>query len=112
MPKAINRSIRNEFLLGAALVAAGLVMSSAALSVMLREHHTQLAQATSTQSAPSTNVDQKNSKDGVGPKELAPEPARPSEGTTGSNPSTAPAQKQDALPPAPPEKIGEPVAPK
>jgi len=105
IPKDAQRASRTDFVLAAVMIAGGLVMSGVALMHMPTHAPVQTAQ-TSTQ--PPANPSVPAGKDN-GPAESEPgdtrpppEPARPD----------ADAQKKGAtpaLPPAPPEKIGEPI---
>ena len=108
IPKDAQRASRTDFVLAAVMIAGGLVMAGVALMHMPTHAPVQTAQ-TSTQ--PPANPSVPAGKDngpaesepgGTRPTTPPPEPARPD----------ADAQKKGAtpaLPPAPPEKIGEPI---
>ena len=101
-----KRTARRDFLLAAALVTTGLVISGLSLTQLAR-HPQQLAQATQPlQSTPGAetkpSVPAEPVTTGTRPSKVPPEPARPD----------AEAQKsgaQPALPPAPAEKTAEPI---
>jgi predicted cobalt transporter CbtA len=100
-----KRAYKNDFLLAAAMIAAGLLMCALAL-VQLSSSGPLMAQATQPlQSSPPSAQDNApaESKPGGGrPTTPAPEPARPD----------AQAQKEGAkpaLPPAPAEKMAPPI---
>lgn len=101
-----KRSYRIDFLVAAALVTTGLVISGLSLAELRARGPQQLAQATQPlQSSPGAET----------------RPSVPAETTTGTRPSNVPpeparpdvdAQKagaQPALPPAPAEKTAEPI---
>ena len=101
-----NKRSYKEFILAAALVTTGLVMSGLAMGE-LRARPQQLAQATQPlQSTPGAETKPSAPADpvttGTRPQSVPPEPARPD----------AEAQKagaQPVLPPAPAEKTAEPI---
>ena len=102
-----KRSYRMDFILAAALVTTGLVMSGLSLTELRRGPPQQLAQATQPlQSTPGAEAKPSTPSEpvttGTRPSRVPPEPARPD----------ADAQKsgaQPALPPAPAEKTAEPI---
>ncbi|MBA2400852.1 MAG: hypothetical protein H0V72_19550 [Bradyrhizobium sp.] len=103
----IKRNSRKDFLLAAALVTTGLVMSGLSLTELRARDPQQLAQATQPlQSTPGAETKPEAPGEpvttGTRPSDVPPEPARPD----------ADAQKagaQPALPPAPAEKTAEPI---
>jgi len=102
-----KRSYRIDFLVAAALVTTGLVMSGLSLAELRARGPQQLAQATQplqstpgAETKPSTPAEPTTT--GTRPSGVTPEPARPD----------AEAQKsgaKPALPPAPAEKQAEPI---
>ena len=102
-----KRNYRIDFLLAAALVTTGLVMSGLSLAELGRRNPQQLAQATQPlQSTPGAETKPSTPSEpvttGTRPSNVPPEPARPD----------ADAQKagaQPVLPPAPAEKTSEPI---
>jgi hypothetical protein len=92
------------------MIAAGLAVAGASLQLATTDH-SKLAQATQplqstpgAESKPTAPADPSTTGTGSRPPEIAPQPARPD----------AEAQQtgaQPALPPAPAEKIGEPLRP-
>ena len=107
---SVDNSKRNssrDFLLAAALITTGLVMSGLSLAELGRRPPQQLAQATQPlQSTPGAETKPSSPAEpattGTRPSSVPPEPARPD----------AEAQKagaQPALPPAPAEKTAEPI---
>ena len=102
-----KRSYRIDFLVAAALVTTGLVMSGLSLAELGARNQQQLAQATQPlQSTPGAETKPaapaEPTTTGTRPSNIPPEPARPD----------ADAQKagaQPALPPAPAEKTAEPI---
>jgi len=102
-----KRSYRLDFLVAAALVTTGLVMSGLALTELRARDPQQLAQATQPlQSTPGAETKPpapaEPATTGTRPSNIPPEPARPD----------AEAQKAGAkpvLPPAPAEKTAEPI---
>ena len=101
-----KRSYRIDFLVAAALVTTGLVMSGLSLAELGARNQQQLAQATqplqSTPGAETKPAVPAETTTGTRPSNVPPEPARPD----------AEAQKsgaQPALPPAPAEKTAEPI---
>ncbi|MCP4621535.1 MAG: hypothetical protein GY844_34465 [Bradyrhizobium sp.] len=98
---------KSDWLIAAALVAAGAAISAVSVAEIMAERpHQQLAQATQpTPSSPpdaQKNVPAESTPGGTRPTTPAPEPARPD----------ADAQKArvpPALPPAPAEKTGPPI---
>jgi predicted cobalt transporter CbtA len=104
-PDDSKRGYRNDFLLAAAMVAAGLAMCALALA-QLSSQSPLMAQATQPlQSSPPSAQDKapaESKPGGERPTTPAPEPARPD----------AQAQKEGAkpaLPPAPAEKMAPPI---
>jgi hypothetical protein len=100
-----RRAYRKDFLLAAAMTAAGLVMCALAL-VQLSSHGPLVAQATpplqSSPPAAQDNAPAESKPGGQRPTTPAPEPARPD----------TQAQKEGAkpaLPPAPAEKMAPPI---
>jgi hypothetical protein len=106
-PDDRKRSYRQDLLLAAVMIAAGLAVSGLSLSEIAVSHPQQLAQATQPlQGSPApadTNKTPAQSKPGgERPTTPAPEPARPD----------AQAQQEGvkpALPPAPAEKTAAPI---
>ena len=106
---SVDNSKRNssrDFLLAAALITTGLVMSGLSLAELGRRPPQQLAQATqplqSTPGAETKPSAPSETTTGTRPSNIPPEPARPD----------ADAQKagaQPVLPPAPAEKTAEPI---
>ncbi|WP_312014715.1 MULTISPECIES: hypothetical protein [unclassified Bradyrhizobium] len=101
-----KRNYRNDFLVAAVLVTAGLVISGLSLMELSARPPQQLAQATqplqSTPDAEKKPSVPAETTTGTRPSNVPPEPARPD----------ADAQKagaQPALPPAPAEKTAEPI---
>jgi hypothetical protein len=101
-----RRSYRIDFLVAAALVTTGLVMTGLSLAELRARGPQQLAQATPPlQSTPGTETKPSvpaETTTGTRPSNVPPEPARPD----------AEAQKsgaKPALPPAPAEKSAEPI---
>jgi hypothetical protein len=102
-----KRSYRMDFVLAAALVTTGLVMSGLSLTELRAGAPQQLAQATPPlQSTPGSETKPpapaEPTTTGTRPQSVPPEPARPD----------AEAQKsgaQPVLPPAPAEKTAEPI---
>ena len=101
-----KRSYRIDFLVAAALVTTGLVISGLSLAELRARGPQQLAQATQPlQSSPGAETRPSvpaETTTGTRPSNVPPEPARPD----------ADAQKagaQPALPPAPAEKTAEPI---
>jgi hypothetical protein len=103
----IKRTMRTEFVVASVLVGAGLAIIGASLSYMPSATAQKMAQATQPlQSTPGADTkpfapDDPASK-GARPHEIAPQPARP-------DADAVDAGARRALPPAPPEKIGEPI---
>ena len=104
-PDHNKRAYRMDMLLASAMVAGGLAISGAALAELSADDR-QLAQATQPlQSSPTTapnNAPAESKPGGARPTTPAPEPATPD----------AQAQKDGAkpvLPPAPAEKVAEPI---
>jgi len=101
-----KRAYRNDLLLAAAMVAAGLAIFGLSV-VQLKARHPQMAQATQPlQSTPGAetkpSAPAEPTTTGSRPSDTPPEPARPD----------AEAQKagaQPALPPAPAEKTAAPI---
>ena len=102
-----KRSYKLDFILAAALVTTGLVISGLSLAELRARPPQQLAQATQPlQSTPGAETKPSAPADpvttGTRPQSVPPEPARPD----------AEAQKsgaQPVLPPAPAEKTAEPI---
>lgn len=102
-----KRSYRIDFLIAAALVTTGLVMSGLSLAELGRRNPQHLAQATQPlQSTPGAESKPSAPREpvttGTRPSNIPPEPARPD----------ADAQKtgaQPVLPPAPAENTAEPI---
>jgi uncharacterized protein HemX len=102
-----KRSLRNDLLLAALMVAAGLSVSGLAMTQLRAAHTSQMAQATQPlQSTPGADTKQSAPAEpattGARPSEIAPEPAQPD----------AEAQKEGTkptLPPAPAEKMAPPI---
>ena len=101
-----KRSYRIDFLVAAALVTTGLVISGLSLAELRARGPQQLAQATQPlQSSPGAETRPSvpaETTTGTRPSNVPPEPARPD----------ADAQKagaQPALPPAPAEKTADPI---
>lgn len=100
-----RKASRTDYLLSALLIAGGLALSGLALMASRGEIH--LAQTTQPSDSPSvpagkTDGPAESTPGGTRPTTPAPEPARPDED----------AQKKGAkpaLPPAPAEKMGEPI---
>jgi hypothetical protein len=108
IPKDAPRTSRTDFLLAAVMIAGGIVMSGAALMHLPARDPVQTAQTTQpSDPSPSVPAGKENGPadpepGGARPTTPPPEPARPD----------ADAQKKGAtpaLPPAPAEKIGEPI---
>lgn len=111
IPKDAQRASRTDFLLAAIMIAGGLVVAGLALMYLPARDPVRTAQTTQPPSDPSAspsvpagreNGPAESEPGGTRPTTPAPEPARPDED----------AQKKGvkpALPPAPPEKIGEPI---
>jgi hypothetical protein len=107
IPKDTQRASRMDFVLAAVMIAGGLVMSGVALMHMPAHAPVQTAQTPQPPANPSVPAGKENGPaeskpGGARPTTPPPEPARPD----------ADAQKKGAtpaLPPAPPEKIGEPI---
>jgi hypothetical protein len=99
-----RRAYRNDFMLAAAMVVAGLVMCALAL-VELSNHNHVMAQATPPlQSSPPTQdkAPAESKPGGQRPTTPAPEPARP-------DPQAQKEGAKAALPPAPAEKMAPPI---
>jgi len=105
--KDAQHASRMDFLLAAVMIVGGLVMSGVALMHMPAHAPVQTAQTTQPPANPSVPAGKENGPaesepGGTRPTTPPPEPARPD----------ADAQKKGAmpaLPPAPAEKIGEPI---
>jgi len=105
-----KRNYRIDFLLAAALVTTGLVMSGLSLAELRAHGPQQLAQATpplqstpgaeTKPSAPTQPRDPVTT--GTRPSNIPPEPARP-------DPDAQKAGAKPVLPPAPAEKTAEPI---
>jgi hypothetical protein len=105
-----KRNATKDFLLAAALVTTGLVMSGLSLAELRVRDPQQLAQATQPlQSTPGAekkpSVPAEGTTTGTRPPDVRPEPARP-------DPEAQKSGAQPVLPPAPAEKTGEPIKPK
>jgi hypothetical protein len=107
-PNHKRRGSRAKFLLSALLIAAGLALSGLSLMQLSSRGEIHMAQTTqpaeTTPSVPAGKTDgpAESMPGGTRPTTPAPEPARPD----------ADAQKagaKPALPPAPAEKMGEPI---
>jgi hypothetical protein len=108
-PNETRRANRRDFVLAAIMVAGGLIVSGVSIMQLAARDQFQLAQTTpptssDTPSVPAgkDNGPAESKPGGTRPTTPAPEPARPD----------ADAQKagaKPALPPAPAEKMGEPV---
>jgi len=107
-PGEIKRSNRFSFILAATLIAGGLIVTGVSLMQLTSQNDLQFAQTTQTPeptpSVPAGKSDgpAESMPGGTRPTTPAPEPARPD----------ADAQKagsKPALPPAPAEKMGEPI---
>jgi hypothetical protein len=103
-------SMRQERLLGVAMLVAGLAIAGLAVSRMGPEHALH-AQAEDNKPAATT-------PGGTRPTTPAPEPARPNQNNEGATTGTAPASPRTGdrppmtgtpLPPAPAEKVGPPL---
>lgn len=99
---------KSDWLIAAALIAAGTAMSALSVAeIMADRPHQQLAQATqptpvSPPEAQKKDEPAESKPGGTRPTTPAPEPARP-------DPDAQKAGAQPALPPAPAEKTGPPV---
>jgi len=103
--REIERSNRFSFILAATLIAGGLIVTGVSLMHLTSRGELQLAQTSpSTPSVPAGKSDgpAESMPGGTRPTTPAPEPARPSE-------DAQKAGAKPALPPAPAEKMGEPV---
>jgi hypothetical protein len=107
-PDEKRKASRTDFILSALLIAGGLTLSGISLMQLASRGEIHLAQATqpsdSQPSVPAGKTDgpAESTPGGTRPTTPAPEPARPDED----------AQKKGAkpaLPPAPAEKMGEPI---
>jgi hypothetical protein len=106
IPDDRKRSYRQDLLLAAVMVVAGVAVSGLSLSAIAVNHPQQLAQATQplqgTPAPADSNKPAESKPGGERPTTPAPEPARPD----------AQAQQQGAqpaLPPAPAEKTAAPI---
>jgi len=102
-----KRSATKDFLLAAALVTTGLVISGLSLAELRARDPQQLAQTTQPlQSTPGAEkkpaVPAEGTTTGTRPPDVRPEPARP-------DPEAQKSGAQPVLPPAPAEKTGEPI---
>ena len=101
-----KRTLKLNLTIGAALFAAGVVVSVMSLAQIRAESRMQLAQATpplqGTPSDEQSKVPAEAKPGGDRPTTPAPEPARPESQTQG-------AATKPALPPAPAEKIAPPM---
>lgn len=102
-----KREAMKDFLLAAALVTTGLVISGLSLAELRARGPLQVAQATQplqstpgAETKPSVPADQMTT--GTRPSRVPPEPARP-------DPEAQKSGAQPALPPAPAEKTAEPI---
>lgn len=104
--------LRRDLLLAGFLIVAGVGISGLALTQVDSTGRLQLAQGTphppqstpgaeSKPTAPSSDAGKSEPR----PHEIAPQPARPDADAVESG-------AKPALPPAPPEKVGEPIQPK
>lgn len=110
--------MRRERMLGMTMLIAGLAITGLALSQMGPQAtvHAQATPQTVPSPSPPAAKDDPPAEPmpgGARPTTPAPEPARPQNGTTGSSPPPAssdrPPQTGTPLPPAPAEKMGEPI---
>lgn len=110
-------SMRQERMLGVALLAAGLAIAGVALSRMGPDGvvHAQVTQQSAPPAAVQDDKPAESMPGGTRPTTPAPEPARP-QNNEGSTTGTAPSNSGDRppmtgtpLPPAPAEKMGEPI---
>lgn len=111
IPKDARRASRTDFLLATVMIAGGLVVSGVALMHLPARDPIKTAQTTQPPPNPSPSPSMPSGKEngpaesepgGTRPTTPPPEPARPD----------ADAQKKGAtpaLPPAPAEKMGEPI---
>lgn len=101
-----KRAVRSEFIVATVLVGMGLAMIGMSLSHMRPATAQNMAQATqplqSTPGAETKPSAVEPSTTGSRPAETPPQPARPDADAQASG-------ARPALPPAPPEKIGEPI---
>jgi len=111
-PNDGRRAFRTDLWLAGLLIAAGVAIASLSLAeVDHRGSSVQLAQATPQPPTSTPGADSKptapepSPNSGARPHEIAPQPARP-------DPDALDAGAKPALPPAPPEKVGEPIRPK
>jgi hypothetical protein len=107
-----DRGLQRDLLLAGVLISAGVALSGLSLTQLdSRTGRVQFAQATpqppsSTPGAESKPTAPEPAKDnGARPHDIAPQPARPDQDAIQSG-------ARPALPPAPPEKLGEPIQPK
>jgi hypothetical protein len=97
---------RRAMLVGGVLIVLGTAISLTALSQIAAPPQ-KLAQANQQPAPPAESM-----PGGTRPTTPAPEPARPVDATTGASPpasQTRPPETGTPLPPAPAEKMGEPV---
>jgi hypothetical protein len=97
-----KRMLRRDMMLGAALLAAGIVMALTSLTEIRAHHLQEMAQATPSASPEPSATPAESKPGGTRPTTPAPEPARPD----------AAAQQEGAkaaLPPAPAEKVAPPM---
>ena len=99
-----RNALRADVLLSVLLIAGGLVLIELSLVQLSSRGEWHLAQAVnsgeSQPSAPAADGPAKSTPQGARPTTPAPEPARPDALKAGARP---------ALPPAPAEKMGEPI---
>ena len=107
-----ERGLRRDLVLAGVLIAAGVALSGLLLTqIDTRTGGLQFAQATPQppSSTPGAEHRPAASEDaqptGARPHDIPPQPARPDQDAVQSG-------ARPALPPAPPEKIGEPIRPK
>ena len=91
---------KSDWLMAAALIAAGTAISALSVAEIMADRPHQLAQA--TQPDAQKDVPAQSTPGGARPTTPAPEPARP-------DPDAQKAGAQPALPPAPAEKTGPPI---
>ncbi|RED27675.1 hypothetical protein BJ123_12527 [Rhodopseudomonas thermotolerans] len=107
-----ERGLKRDLLLAGVLIAAGVALSGLSLTqVDSRTGRLQFAQATPQPPSSTPGAETKPTAPddagptGARPHDIPPQPARPDQDAVQSG-------AKPALPPAPPEKIGEPIKPK
>lgn len=106
-----HNGLRRDLLLAGFLIAAGVGISGIALTQVNTDGRLHLAQATQhpPQSTPGAeskpSAPPSDTKQDARPHDIPPQPARP-------DPDAVQSGAKPALPPAPPEKVGEPIQPK